>query len=81
MRFRLLDAPLVAAIHNAVLNPGALPGLARDTSRDRALARIDNRLAYGMIADALIWRRPMRSRWRRGSVLTMPTRARRMRRW
>ncbi len=48
---KLLSAELVEAIHDAVLNPGELAGLAGDTSLDGALARVENRLAYGMIAD------------------------------
>lgn len=51
MTFTLLSASLVDALHDAVLNPGELPGRARDKSLDAALARVDNRLAYGMIAD------------------------------
>lgn len=49
---RLLSAEMVEAIHDDVLNPGELPGRARDKSLHSALARVDNRLAYGMIADA-----------------------------
>lgn len=52
MTFRLLTAELVDAIHDTVLNPGELPGRALDKSLEGALARVDNRLAYGMIADA-----------------------------
>jgi len=52
MTLRLLTPELVVAIHDAVLNPGELPGLARDKSLDAALARVDNRLAYGLIEDA-----------------------------
>lgn len=52
MTFALLDAALVEAIHDAVLNPGELAGRARDKSLEGALARVDNRLAYGLIADA-----------------------------
>ena len=48
---RLLSPELVEAIHDAILNPGELPGRARDKSLDAALARVDNRLAYGMVAD------------------------------
>ena len=48
---RLLTAELVEAIHDEVLNPGELPGRARDKSLDGALARVENRLAYGMIGD------------------------------
>ena len=35
-----------------MLNPGELAGLALDKSLDGALARVENRLAYGMIDDA-----------------------------
>ncbi len=49
--FRLLSTELVIAIHDAVLNPGELQGLASDKSLDSALARVENRLAYGMIGD------------------------------
>lgn len=52
MTFVLLPADLVEAIHDAVLNPGELPGRARDKSLEGALARVENRLAYGMVADA-----------------------------
>lgn len=48
----LLSPELVEAIHDTVLNPGDLPGRARDKSLDAALARVDNRLAYGLVADA-----------------------------
>lgn len=47
----LLSVELVDDLHDAVLNPGELPGRARDKSLDAALARVDNRLAYGMIND------------------------------
>jgi death-on-curing protein len=48
---RLLSAELVEAIHDEVLNPRELAGRARDKSLEAALARVDNRLAYGMIGD------------------------------
>ena len=48
----LLTPTLVDALHESVLNPGELRGRARDKSLDAALARVDNRLAYGMVADA-----------------------------
>jgi death-on-curing protein len=48
---QLLSADIVEAIHDAVLNPGELPGRARDKSLEGALARVENRLAYGMIGD------------------------------
>lgn len=51
MTFILLPPELVETIHDAVLNPGELQGRARDKSLEGALARVDNRLAYGLIAD------------------------------
>ena len=51
MTFRLLSAEWVEAIHDAVLNPGEIPGRARDKSLEAALARVENRLAYGMVSD------------------------------
>lgn len=51
MSFRLLSAVIVDTIHDAVLNRGELHGMAGDKSLDGALARVDNRLAYGMITD------------------------------
>ncbi len=51
MNFHLLSPEMVEAIHDAILNPGELPGRARDKSLEAALARVDNRLAYGMIND------------------------------
>lgn len=49
---RLIPPDLVRAIHDAVLNPGELTGEALDKSLEGALARVDHRLAYGMIDDA-----------------------------
>ncbi|SIS62174.1 type II toxin-antitoxin system death-on-curing family toxin [Paracoccus saliphilus] len=51
MELLLLTAELVEAIHDEVLNPGELPGMAMDKSLDSALARVDNRIAYGMTDD------------------------------
>lgn len=51
MTYVLLNADLVETIHDTVLNPGELAGRALDKSLDGALARVDNRLVYGMIAD------------------------------
>lgn len=51
MSFVLLSPDMVEALHDSVLNPGEIPGRARDKSLEGALARVDNRLAYGMIAD------------------------------
>jgi death-on-curing protein len=50
--FTLLSPDLAILIHDEVLNSGELAGLARDKSLDGALARVENRLAYGMIGDA-----------------------------
>lgn len=52
MSLVLLSPDMVEAIHDAVLNPGELAGRAQDKSLEAALARVENRLAYGMIADA-----------------------------
>ncbi len=51
MNWVLLGPDLVVAIHDEVLNPGELTGWARDKSLAAALARVDNRIAYGMIID------------------------------
>jgi len=51
MSYHLLDAKTVESIHDFVLNPGELQGMAGDKSIDGALARVDNRLVYGMIND------------------------------
>ena len=51
MTYVLLTPDIVEALHASVLNPGDLTGRARDKSLDAALARVDNRLAYGMIVD------------------------------
>jgi death-on-curing protein len=42
---------VVVAIHGEVLNPGELQGRAWNKSLEGALARVDNRLAYGLVAD------------------------------
>ncbi|MCB1367627.1 MAG: type II toxin-antitoxin system death-on-curing family toxin [Rhodobacteraceae bacterium] len=52
MSFALLSVEVVTLIHDEVLNPGELPGPARDKSLEATLARVENRLAYGMIGDA-----------------------------
>lgn len=51
MSFRLLTPAQVETLHDLILNTGELPGRAKDKSLDGALARVDNRLAYGMIED------------------------------
>ncbi|MEO8529989.1 MAG: type II toxin-antitoxin system death-on-curing family toxin, partial [Deltaproteobacteria bacterium] len=52
MNWTLLTADMVEAIHDEVLNPGELPGLAGDKSLDGALARVENRIVYGLMGDA-----------------------------
>ena len=52
MTYLTLTPEMVEAIHDAVLNPGELPGRAMDKSLDATLGRVDNRLAYDMIEDA-----------------------------
>jgi death-on-curing protein len=47
----LIDADGVIAIHDLVLNSGELAGLAGDRSLAGALARVENRIAYGLIGD------------------------------
>lgn len=51
MDFRLLHVEEVLRLHDSVLNPGELPGLAKDKSLEGALSRIEFRLQYGMIQD------------------------------
>ena len=52
MREWLLPSPdMVEMIHDAVLNPGELAGMARDKSLEGMLARVENRLVYGMVED------------------------------
>jgi len=51
--YLLPSAAMVEAIHDAVLNPGELAGRARDKSLDGALARVENRLAYGLVEDVV----------------------------
>ena len=51
MTYRLLSAEIVVALHDTALNPGEIPGLAQDKSLEGALARVENRLVYGMIND------------------------------
>lgn len=49
--FTLLDAKTVEAIHDAVLNPGEVPGLAGGKSLASALSRVENRILYEGIDD------------------------------
>ena len=50
MEFRLLRVEEVITLHDAVLNPGELGGLAK-VSLEGALARVEFRVQYGMITD------------------------------
>ncbi|MGQ0564175.1 MAG: type II toxin-antitoxin system death-on-curing family toxin [Gemmobacter sp.] len=52
MDWVLLSTAQVATIHDAALNPGELAGMAGDKSLDGTLARVENRVAYGMVEDA-----------------------------
>ena len=51
MNLVTLSAEIVELIHDDVLNPGELQGRALDKSLEGALARVDNRLAYGLVED------------------------------
>lgn len=51
MRLIYLSAQEVIAIHEQVINPNELQGQARDKSIEAIIARIDNRITYGMIRD------------------------------
>ena len=51
MTWRLIAPDFVILIHDQVLNPGELPGLALDKSLSGALGRVENRLTYGLIGD------------------------------
>jgi death on curing protein len=48
---QFLTPGIVEDIHDDILNPGELHGRALDKSLEGALARVDNRLAYGLIGD------------------------------
>lgn len=51
MDWLLIDAEGVIAVHDRMLNPSELPGLAAGRSLDDALARVENRIAHGLIGD------------------------------
>lgn len=51
MTLRLISSELVILVHDQVLNPDELPGLALDKSLSGALGRVENRLNYGLIED------------------------------
>lgn len=47
-----VSAEVVIALHDDLLSTAEIPGLARDKSLEGALARVDHRIAYGLIEDA-----------------------------
>ena len=51
MSFLLLSVDHIIAIHDEVLEPTELQGMAGDKSLEGALSRVDNRLNYGLIED------------------------------
>ncbi len=53
MAWKLFTADEIIALHDDAINPGELQGLARDKSIEGALGRVENRIAYGMIDDAI----------------------------
>ena len=52
MNWQIVSPELVIEIHDQVLNPGELAGLARDKSLQGALGRVEMRMVYGLINDA-----------------------------
>ena len=51
MEFALLSVEAILYLHNQALNEGELQGLAGDKSLGSAVARVENRLNYGLIRD------------------------------
>ena len=49
---RFLTADQVIRIHEGVIQPNELQGMAHNKSIEAVLGRIENRLAYGLIGDA-----------------------------
>lgn len=52
MQLTLIAAEAVVQIHDLVLNPAELKGMAGNKSIEAVMARVENRLAYGLIGDA-----------------------------
>lgn len=50
--FQLLTVELITELHDCVLNPGELQGMAGSKSLEGALGRVEFRISYGMISDA-----------------------------
>jgi len=51
MSFLLLSVDHIIAIHDEVLEPNELQGMAGSKSLEGALSKVDNRLNYGLIED------------------------------
>ena len=51
MSFLLLSVDHIIAIHDEVLEPNELQGMAGDKSLEGALSKVENRLNYGLIND------------------------------
>ena len=51
MSFLLLSVDHIIAIHDEVLEPNELQGMAGDKSLEGALSRVENRLNYGLMED------------------------------
>lgn len=51
MELLLIGREAVLALHDAVLNRGELAGMAGNKSLDAVIARVENRLQYGLIED------------------------------
>lgn len=47
----ILSSEEVFSIHELVINPGELQGLAGDKSLDALIGRVENRIHYGLIRD------------------------------
>lgn len=52
MEWRLLSVEEVIILHDSILGPNELPGLAKDRSLAGALSRVEFRVQYGLIDDA-----------------------------
>lgn len=51
MQFQLLTVELIIKLHDLVLNPGELQGMAGSKSLEGALGRVEFRINYGLIYD------------------------------
>jgi death-on-curing protein len=51
MSFLLLSVDHIIAIHDEVLEPNELQGMAGEKSLEGALSRVENRLNYGLVED------------------------------